>query len=91
MGEHYVDLGKGEADVALRSGDTVDTRLIGRNIADSLWAVHGGRDYLAQHAWVGFDETMARHRATLWRQQRAGNGSLRQSQPGACDAVQGAG
>ena len=83
MSDHYVDLGKGEADVALRSGDTVDNQLIGRKIADSLWAVYGGCDYLAQHgsprglqelaqhAWVGFDESMANHRATLWRRQVA--------------------
>jgi molybdate transport repressor ModE-like protein len=78
MSDHYVDLRKGEADVALRSGDTVDNALIGRKVADSLWAVYGGRDYLArhgspagmedlaQHAWVGFDESMANHRATQW-------------------------
>ena len=83
MSDHYVDLAKGEADVALRSGDTVDKQLVGRKIADSLWAVYGGRDYLAlhgipdhledlaQHAWVGFDETMAKHRATLWLRQVA--------------------
>lgn len=56
---------------------------LGRKIADSLWAVYGGRDYLAQHgsphgmrelaqhAWVGFDETVASHRATQWRRQVA--------------------
>ncbi len=83
MSDHYVDLNKGEADVALRSGDTVDSQLVGRKIADSLWAVYGGSGYLAQHgspqglqelarhAWVGFDETMASHRATLWLRQVA--------------------
>lgn len=83
MSDHYVDLRKGEADVALRSGDTVDNELVGRKVADSLWAVYGGRDYLAlhpaprglddlgQHAWVGFDESMANHRATLWLRQAA--------------------
>ena len=83
MSDHYVDLKKGEADVAFRSGDTQDNLLVGRKIADSLWAVYGGRDYLAQHgqplhldelarhAWVGFDETMANHRATLWLRQVA--------------------
>ena len=81
MSDHYVDLKKGEADVAFRSGDTQDNLLIGRKIADSLWAVYGSRDYLAhhgqprhmaelaQHAWVGFDKTMANHRATLWLRQ----------------------
>ena len=88
MSDRYVDLSKGEADVALRSGDTVDNQLIGRKIADSLWAVYGGRDYLAlhgspqglrelaQHTWVGFDETMAKHRATVWRQQVAPNAKM---------------
>ena len=83
MSDHYVDLGKGEADVALRSGDTVDNQLVGRKIADSLWAVYGGRGYLAlhgspqslrelvQHTWVGVDETMASHRATQWLRQVA--------------------
>lgn len=83
MSDHYIDLRKGEADVALRSGDTVDNQLIGRKVADSLWAVYGGRDYLArhgsperledlaQHAWVGFDESMTNHRATQWLRQIA--------------------
>ena len=78
MSDRYVDLGKGEADVALRSGDTVDNQLVGRKIADSLWAVYGGRDYLARygttlrtedfahHAWISFDGSMAGHRATEW-------------------------
>ena len=78
MSDHYVDLRKGEADVALRSGDTVDNALIGRKIADSLWAVYGGRHYLArhgkpqrledlaQHAWIGFDASMVKHRSTQW-------------------------
>lgn len=83
MSDHYVDLRKGEADVALRSGDTVDNQLTGRKVADSLWAVYGGRDYLArnpqpqrldelaQHPWVGFDDTMGNHRATAWLRQVA--------------------
>ena len=78
MSDHYVDLRKGEADVALRSGDTVDGELVGKKVADSLWAVYGSRDYLAQHgqpsgpaqfgqhAWIGFDSSMANHRATQW-------------------------
>ena len=83
MSDHYVDLRKGEADVALRSGDTVDNQLTGRKVADSLWAVYGGRDYLArnpqpqgleelaQHPWVGFDDAMSNHRATAWLRQVA--------------------
>lgn len=88
VSDHYVDLGKGEADVALRSGDTVDNQLIGRKVADSLWAVYGGRGYLArhgsparteelaQHAWTGFDESMGKHRATQWLRQVAPDARL---------------
>lgn len=78
MSDRYVDLSKGEADVALRSGDTDDGVLVGRKIADSLWAVYASRRYverhgkpervedLKDHAIAGLDETMANHRASMW-------------------------
>lgn len=77
MSDKCLDLMKGEADVALRSGDTDDGELVGRRIADSLWAVYASRRYveqhgrpervenLEQHALVGFDDTMAKHRAAV--------------------------
>lgn len=83
MSDQYLDLHKGEADIALRSGDTDDGALIGRKIGDSLWAVYGSGRYLAQHgrpgsadelashALVGLDEGMAQHRAARWLQQVA--------------------
>src|SRR5437867_1011702 len=88
MSDKYLDLRKGEADVALRSGDTDDGELVGRKIGDSIWAVYASRDYierhgrperideLAQHALVGFDDTMARHRAAQWLQQVAPAGRV---------------
>jgi DNA-binding transcriptional LysR family regulator len=78
MSDKYVDLARGDADVALRSGDTDDDELVGRKIGDSLWAVYASHSYierhgrpesieaLARHALVGFDETMAKHRITAW-------------------------
>lgn len=78
MSDKYVDLSKGEADVALRSGDTDDGELVGRKIADSLWAVYASRRYIEQHGKpervedlerhlvVGFDDTMMNHRAAKW-------------------------
>lgn len=75
--DRYLDLLKGEADVAFRSGDT-DDELIGRKIADSIWAVYASRSYierhgkpdrvedLAMHPLVCFDDTMAKHRAVQW-------------------------
>jgi DNA-binding transcriptional LysR family regulator len=83
MSERYVDLAKGEADVALRSGDTDDRDLVGRRLADSLWAVYASREYVARHGspkdvgelgrhpLVGFDATMAGHRAAKWLQEVA--------------------
>lgn len=88
MSDKYLDLMKGEADVALRSGDTDDGELVGRRIADSLWAVYASRKYVEQHgrpqrvedlerhALVGFDDTMAKHRAAVWLRQIAPNGRI---------------
>ncbi|MDE1950480.1 MAG: hypothetical protein KGL43_12280 [Burkholderiales bacterium] len=78
MSDRYLDLMKGEADVALRSGDTDDGELVGRKIADSHWSVFASQaclerhgrprrvEELSRHALIGFDETMVRHRAALW-------------------------
>ena len=78
MSDKYLDLSKGEADVALRSGDTDDGELVGRKLADSVWAVYASRRYVEQHGRpervedlsrhfvVGLDETMAKHRAASW-------------------------
>lgn len=88
MSDKYLDLMKGEADVALRSGDTDDVELVGRKIADSLWAVYATRKYIEQHGMpervedlnrhllVGFDETMANHRAAKWLQRVAPNAQI---------------
>lgn len=78
MSDRYLDLAKGEADVALRSGDTEDGELIGRKLADSVWAVYASRRYIGEHGRpervedldrhlvVGLDESMAKHRAAVW-------------------------
>lgn len=75
--DRYLDLSKGDADVAFRSGDT-DDELIGRKIAESLWAVYASKDYivrngrpsqmveLTNHPVVAFDETLSSHRALIW-------------------------
>jgi DNA-binding transcriptional LysR family regulator len=88
MSDRYVDLSKGEADVALRSGDTDDGDLVGRKLADSLWAVYGSRQYVAQHGrpegiealrahrLVGLDGTMAGHRAAKWLREVAPEGNV---------------
>ena len=88
MSDKYVDLANGEADVALRSGDTDDDELVGRKIGDSIWAVYASRAYierhgqpaavegLAAHALVGFDDTMSRHRTAQWLRKVAPDAAL---------------
>lgn len=88
MSDKYVDLGRGDADVALRSGDTDDDILVGRKIADSLWSVYASKSYierngrpealadLARHAVVGFDGPMAANRAAKWLLEIAPNASV---------------
>ena len=88
MSDKYVDLRTGEADVALRSGDTDDAVLVGRKVGDSLWAVYASRDYVARHGkpssieeiqahpLAGFDESMAGHRASQWLHQVAPDANI---------------
>ena len=78
MSDKYLDLSQGDADVALRAGDTDDEALVGRKIGDSIWAVYASRTYierhgqpigiegLAKHALVAFDDTMTKHRISQW-------------------------
>jgi DNA-binding transcriptional LysR family regulator len=76
--DRYLDLSKGEADIALRSGEPTDPNLVGRKVADSIWAVYASLDYLRQHGrpasvddlrhhrLIAFDGPMQRHRTNLW-------------------------
>lgn len=83
MSDKYLDIAKGDADVALRSGDTDDDALVGRKIADSFWAVYASPKYadlhgkpegigeLNNHKLIGFDDAMAGHRAAKWLREVA--------------------
>ena len=76
--DRYLDLAKGEADVAFRSGEPVDDALVGRKICDSIWAVYASKIYiqqhghpesiadLSQHAMIGFEGIMENHRVATW-------------------------
>jgi DNA-binding transcriptional LysR family regulator len=87
MSDKYLDLAKGEADVAFRSGDT-DDELVGRKIAESIWAIYASRAYvkrhgkpdsvadLARHRLVCLDESMAKHRVAVWLKQVASGAEI---------------
>jgi DNA-binding transcriptional LysR family regulator len=48
IADRFLDLAKGEADIALRAGKSKDSALIGRKIADSPWAIYGSRSYVGR-------------------------------------------
>jgi DNA-binding transcriptional LysR family regulator len=88
LSDRYIDLTKGEADVALRSGDTDDGVLVGRKVADSIWAVYASKSYIAQCGaptsiqdlgnWplIGFSESLNKHRLAVWLSEIAPDASF---------------
>lgn len=82
MSDRYLDIAKGEADVAFRSGDT-DGDLTGRKVADSLWAVYASPAYLERHGRparledlsghriVAFSDALSAHRTSVWLKEIA--------------------
>ncbi len=76
--DRYLDIARGEADVAFRSGEPTDESLVGRKVCDSVWAVYASRSYvqrngrpgnvadLVHHDLIGFDGIMENHRAARW-------------------------
>jgi DNA-binding transcriptional LysR family regulator len=87
MSDRYLDLAKGEADIAFRSGDT-DDELVGRKIADSMWAVYASRSFverngkprrieeLSQYPLICLDESMSNHRLVKWLKDVAPGASI---------------
>ncbi|HXS42939.1 MAG TPA: LysR family transcriptional regulator [Stellaceae bacterium] len=78
MSDRSLDLGKGEADIAIRAAPIEDESLIGRKIADSPWAVYASQSYveahggieraedMSHHAVVAFAGAMSAHHAAQW-------------------------
>jgi DNA-binding transcriptional LysR family regulator len=61
MSDRFLDLAKGEADVAIRAGEPDDDGLVGRKIADVPWALYGSQSYIARHGQPERVEDIARH------------------------------
>ena len=61
MSDHFLDIAKGEADVAIRAGVPNEETLVGRKIADVPWALYCSRAYLARHGRVERAEDIAGH------------------------------
>jgi DNA-binding transcriptional LysR family regulator len=58
--DRYLDLLKGEADVALRSGDT-DDALVGKAVAASVWGLYASAAYVERHGRIEAPSHLARH------------------------------
>jgi hypothetical protein len=61
ISDRVLDLSKGEADVAIRSGHPQDEALIGRKIGDAPWAVYGSSSYIEHHGAPGCVEDVGQH------------------------------
>jgi DNA-binding transcriptional LysR family regulator len=83
MSDRFMDIAKGEADIAIRAGDLAGDDLIGRKLAVSPWALYASASYIARHGRpatpgelgdhtvVEFDGPLAGHRAALWLRKAA--------------------
>jgi DNA-binding transcriptional LysR family regulator len=55
MSDHFLDIAKGAADVAIRAGIPNEETLVGRKIADVPWALYGSRAYLERNAGIAHE------------------------------------
>lgn len=71
----HLSLSRRQADVAIRPTSVPPETLIGRRVAELAFAVYGSVDYfekaglggdLRDHAWVGFDDSLAHLPAAKW-------------------------
>lgn len=88
MSDHFLDIAKGEADVAIRAGIPNETALVGRKIADVPWALYCSRHYvdrhgpveraedLDRHAIIEFDGGIRDHHAARWLRSVAPNAKV---------------
>lgn len=86
-GAKPVDLRRGEADLAIRSGPVDDEDLIVRPLGDSGWSLYAAPEYLARHpapvdidnlgghSLIGFDPGLASVPAAQWIEARARGGA----------------
>jgi DNA-binding transcriptional LysR family regulator len=63
VSDKYLDLAKGEADIAFRACAPMptDPTLFGRKIAPSPWAVYASKGYIERHGGIGRSEEINQH------------------------------
>ena len=87
-GNRFYDLTRGEADLALRIGETTQPDLMCKRIGIAGWSVYAAASYLKRrgtpaslddlrgHAVIGFDETMAGVPGAQWLDSHAGGAEV---------------
>jgi DNA-binding transcriptional LysR family regulator len=82
-GSRLVDLGKGEAELAIRSGPIDDEELVARRVGVAGWSLYASPAYLARrpgpvevddlsgHHLIGYDASLAALPATQWIERHA--------------------
>ena len=66
MNDRIVELGTGEADIAIRAKRPVEDALVGRKIADSPWAVYASRTYVARRGSIDNQAQIERHSVVMF-------------------------
>jgi len=61
LSDQFLDLAKGEADIAIRAGEPEDEALIGRKIAETPWAVYASSSYCERYGRLERLEDIERH------------------------------
>lgn len=88
ISDRFVDLSKGEADIAIRLGEPTDDALVGRKIADASWAVYASEAYverygrprsvedLNRHLVIGCDGAIMNYPAARWMRSVAPHATI---------------
>lgn len=66
MSDRIIELGAGEADIAIRAKRPDEGALVGRKIADSPWAVYASRSYVARHGSIDNPAEIERHSVVMF-------------------------
>jgi DNA-binding transcriptional LysR family regulator len=80
MSDKFLDLSKGEADIAIRSltgGIVKDETLVGRKIGDLGWAVYASRSYVERHGRPYCPKDIACHSVVIGDGVLADHGAVR--------------
>jgi DNA-binding transcriptional LysR family regulator len=82
-GNRVYDLGRGEADLAIRVAETSDTELVSRKVATAGWSLYAASSYVERkgvpaapeelrgHEVIGFDKSLGAVPGALWLQEHA--------------------